>query len=410
MGIALVLLTLAGCTACVSGSYIAGGRREKLLEEKGYGIMEEYVKSGVVSHSIEYYGLAESGYDGKLLTLNQRGEFSYLNLEIPDRPRLEVITPGFPGVGGELGSDAENRVGWIIRGRGVYFIDLDSKKTGHMVAGNYGRVEQVLCTDKERLLFAVVTISWEASILYAYDLSANMDQKVGADPVSTYNALGKNRVFLELQDNKEMPQYNGWFLTDTFKTNIKAGQGAVLAGSDPLTKALTDNHVHAVNASNKLLHQGKRLLFAWSYITNPGTPIQPVLVRWSEDLQDITIYPIALMKRTEKYSYSGGVSIISGNGNWLREFRSVWVNGARIGERVMFHLQDYYPGGISTPVSLGYTNQDPGAFMNHSKLGPCYVEENTNQDGILFIFKLNGAVDILKRRVLGAASGLTNDR
>jgi hypothetical protein len=50
------------------------------------------------------------------------------------------------------------------------------------------------------------------------------------------------------------------------------------------------------------------------------------------------------------------------------------------------------------PVSLGYTNQDPGAFMNHSTLGPCYVEQNTNRDGILFIFKLNDAVEILRRQ------------
>jgi hypothetical protein len=75
-------------------------------------------------------------------------------------------------------------------------------------------------------------------------------------------------------------------------------------------------------------------------------------------------------------SYSGGVSLVSGDGNWLRELRLVWVNGSRMNERMMFHLQDYYPGGISTPVSLGYTNRD----------------------GILFIFKLNEAVEILRRQ------------
>jgi hypothetical protein len=59
------------------------------------------------------------------------------------------------------------------------------------------------------------------------------------------------------------------------------------------------------------------------------------------------------------------------------------------------------------PVSLGYTNQDPGAFMNHTRLGPCYVEQNTTREGILFIFKLNDAVEILKRKALGAVSDLS---
>jgi hypothetical protein len=391
-GLIILLFSLAGCTACVSGRYIEGEEKETLLRGR-YKAMEEYVKPDVVSHHIEYYGLAETGIDNKLLTLNNRGEFCYFNLEIPNSPRLEVITPGFPGAGGELGSDSENRVGWVIRGRGVYFIDLDSGKTGRMVAGNYGRVTQVLLTDKERLLFAVIAFSGRSSILYSYELSNGTAQEAGASQAAVYNALGKNKIFVELLGSTK-PEYNGWYLTDTFLTNIKAGQGSILAGSDPITKALTDNHVHAVNESNKLLHQGKRLLFAWSYITNP--PIQQVLVRWSEDLQDIEISPIIQMKKTEAIiSYSGGVSLISGDGNWLRSLRLVMVNGSQMEERVMFHLQDYYPGGISTPVSLGYTNQDPGAFLTHSRLGPCYVEQNTNRDGILFIYKLNEAADII---------------
>jgi hypothetical protein len=361
-----------------------------------------------VSHHLEYYGLAETGIDNKLLTLNKRGEFSYLNLEIPDQPVLEVISPGFPGAGGELGSDSENRVGWVIRGRGVYFIDLDTKKTGHMVAGNYGRVTQVLLTDKERLLFAVVTFSGEASILYAYELPTNTEQEVAVSDVATYNALGNNIVFSELSSNKEMPQYNGWYLTDTFLTNIKAGQGSIVAGSDPITKALTDNHVHAINESDKLLHQEKRLLIAWSYIGRRSN-VQTVLVRWSEDMQDFDIQRAVLqMQDTEKQIYDGPDGI-SADGNWLKGIRRTSLMGSQMMERVVFHLQDYYPQGISMPVSLGYTNQDPGAFMNHTRLGPCYVEQNTNRDGILFIFKLNEAVEILKRQALGAASFLHSD-
>jgi hypothetical protein len=267
-------------------------------------------------------------------------------------------------------------------------------------------VDQVLLTDKERLLFAVVTFSGETSILYAYELSTNADQRIGVSDIATYNALGNNVVFSELSSNKEMPQYNGWYLTDTFLTNIKAGKGSIIAGSDPITKALTDNHVHAVNESNKLLHQGKRLLFAWSYISR-WEDVQTVLVRWSEDLQDFDIQRTVLqMQDTETKIYDGQDGI-SADGNWLKGLRRISLMGRWMKERVVFHLQDYYPQGISMAVSLGYTNQDPGAFMNHPRLGPCYVEQNTTREGILFIFKLNDAVEIIKRKALGAVSDLS---
>jgi hypothetical protein len=157
------------------------------------------------------------------------------------------------------------------------------------------------------------------------------------------------------------------------------------------------------------LHQGKRLLIAWSYISRLGD-IQTVLVRWNEDMQDFDINRTVLQMQDTKTQIYDGPDGISGDGNWLHGIRKKTISGVQMDERVVFHLQDYYPQGISMPVSLGYTNQDPGAFMNHSKLGPCYVEQNTNRNGILFIFKLNDAVDIIKRQALEATSGLTEGR
>jgi hypothetical protein len=112
------------------------------------------------------------------------------------------------------------------------------------------------------------------------------------------------------------------------------------------------------------------------------------------------------MQDTETKIYDGQDGI-SADGNWLKGLRKTLLMNSWMKERVVFHLQDYYPQGISTAVSLGYTNRDPGAFMNHPRLGPCYVEQNTNREGILFIFKLNDAVEILKRKALGAVSDLS---
>ena len=372
--------------------------------------MAENLQAQIIPHNVKYFypgGFVETGIPDRLLCQNINGEFCYLNLENIQRPRLEVITPGFPGVGGQLGSDAESRVAWIVRGRGVYFIDLATKKTGHMVAGNRGRVKQVLMTDRERLLFGVVDFAGTMSSLYVYELSTGKDHKlVVPSEIANYNTLGRDRVLVEISAT-ETPKYTGWYLTDTFATNIREGRGSVLPGGGPLTKALMDNHVHAVNESNKLLHQGKRLLYGWSYITRT-TPIQATLVHWSEDLKDIKISPLLQIRDTNDISYSEGTPyIFSADGNW---FQTNLVHmRSMMEERIILHIQEHYPSGASLPVSLGYTNQDPGAFMAHSKLGPCFVEQPLAQgrENTLRVFKLNDAIEILKKQSLGVVSKLT---
>ena len=408
----LVVILLAAMSSVV---YCSGQRDEKTgttaAESHSENTAEEkldYVKPYVIQHNLAFNGafngLVETGFDNKLLTLNSKNEFCYLNLEIPDKPRLEVITPDFPakdGWGGELGSDAENHVAWCVRGRGVYFIDLESKKTGEVHLGLYGDVKQVLLTDKERLLFLFIVFSVETSIQFAYELSTGTDYgEVGSAPPATYNTIGKNRILIEVNDKKDI-QYSGWYLTDSFLTNIKEGKGTVFPGGDPLTKALTDNNVHAINKMNKLLDQRKRLLFAWSYVVRTETT--KVLVRWSEDLKDVHILPIPFMYNKNRIFYEEP-SNISADGNWFQGLRSEVTGGFRKVERIVCHLQDYYPGGISLPVSLGYTKQEPedshlSAFMNHSKLGPCFVEDIGG--GKILIFMLNDAIEILKRQEAG---------
>jgi hypothetical protein len=163
--------------------------------------------------------------------------------------------------------------------------------------------------------------------------------------------------------------------------------------------------VHAVNEiDEKLLHQGKRLLFAWSYIDRMG-PTQRVIARWDENLDNVSINPLLLQMRDTKTVLYEGPYHISGNGNWLKGKRFYPQTQPNFEELVVYHLQDYYPQGMSMPVSLGYTNNDPGAFFNHGTLGPCYIEQPLARDGILLIYKLNDAVEILKRQALSVLPG-----
>jgi hypothetical protein len=407
MGLALCcLLAAGGCRKEAGQVTVTAEEREALLGEKGYKSMSEYVEPGVISHGVSFYGLVESGFDNKLLTLNNRGEFSYLNLEIPEQPRLEVISPGFPGVGGQLISDAENRVAWIVRGRGIYFIDLDSLKTGHMIAGNRGRVIQVLLTDKERLLFAVTVFPGAELLGYCvYELSTGTDHGLIVTPrVTIYNSLGNDMLLRERQVKKD-EHLNGWYLSDTFWTKERNNPGVTYPAAEPLTQFLTGHNVHAVNEiDGKLLHQGKRLLFAWSYIDRWDST-QMVIVRWDENLEEVKIFP--LVQDTLRFFYQGPMHI-SGDGNWMKGSRIHRRTEPRIEELVVYHLQDYYPQGISGPVSLGYTNKDPGAFFNHRSLGPCYIEQPLSREGVLLLYRLNDAVEIIRGQALGAVSDLSS--
>jgi len=121
---------------CVSKGKIAEMEKmEQLIvleKSLGDGNMK-FIQPEVIKHRVlkRAYGMVETGIDNKLLVLNNKLEFCYLDLTDPNKPRLEVITPNFPGVDGTLGSDAENRVAWLGRGRGVYMIDtLIQKRQG----------------------------------------------------------------------------------------------------------------------------------------------------------------------------------------------------------------------------------------------------------------------------------------
>jgi len=402
----LVLCVVFFTACCVTGRKISLEEQELLFAEKGYGMLNEYVEPKIVAHTLSFFGLAETGYDNKVLTLNSKGEFSYIDLSNPDHPRLEVITPGFPGVVGVLGADAEHHVAWVVRGRGVYFIDLESKKTGHMIAGNDGKVTQVLLADKDRLLFSVVVFSVEASILYTYELSINKDYgRTGLTANSVYINLNSDTLLFEKNQQKS-PKYTGWYLTNTFFTNFNAVEpGSILPGSHPLTKALMKNNAHAVNEiGDKMVHQGKCLMFV-QFKPVKDSASQYSLVQWSDDLQDIQFNPLVLQfPRPTRQAYYGPI-YISADGNWVKFIRYHPETQPKMEELVVYHIQDIYPQGISMPVSLGYTNTDPGAFMTHSEFGPCYVEQSTMRGGIMFIFKLNDAIDILKKQALDKAQG-----
>jgi hypothetical protein len=80
-----------------------------------------------------------------------------------------------------------------------------------------------------------------------------------------------------------------------------------------------------------------------------------VIVRWDENLDEVKIFP--LVQDTPRFFYQGPMHI-SGDGNWMKGSRRHRRTEPRIEELVVFHLQDYYPQGISMPVSLGCTNRE----------------------------------------------------
>ena len=58
------------------------------------------------------------------------------------------------------------------------------------------------------------------------------------------------------------------------------------------------------------------------------------------------------------------------------------------------------------PIMCGFTTDgNPGAFMQHEEWGPCYVEQDSEYDNKLFVYKLNEGLKILAEQALNKVTG-----
>ena len=58
--------------------------------------------------------------------LNRKGEYNLLTIDNDGNINMHVVHPGHPEKKSlDLHSDSENNIMWVVRGRGIYFLDLE---------------------------------------------------------------------------------------------------------------------------------------------------------------------------------------------------------------------------------------------------------------------------------------------
>jgi hypothetical protein len=139
-----------------------------------------------------------------------------------------------------------------------------------------------------------------------------------------------------------------------------------------------------------------------------------VKINWDEDFKDVTVTPINVLIPKDKY-YSEFT--ISSGGEWAHSLVGGYqgLYEERLYKHAYYHIDDRYPGGISPPVLMDYTEYHPpyGVFIEHPVHGMCYAiehheEENGNDQLYLRLYKMDAILMEINRQLLEMANETEN--
>ena len=147
----------------------------------------------------------------------------------------------------------------------------------------------------------------------------------------------------------------------------------------------------------KTLHLGQRMMLGCVEI---GSTLTYFSTRWKEDLNDFNIEPLTFQIPDKTVVYANFA--FSTNGNWVATLGQKETGMYKIPELFIYNVNGKYPKGLSAPIRCGYTKDlNPGTFMDHSKFGPLYIEQDTDFPKKLFIYKLTDGLKLLSEMVTG---------
>jgi hypothetical protein len=299
---------------------------------------------------------------------------------------IEVIVPGFPGIfGNTCYSDSEHNVVWMKNGRGLYGLDVETKEHAHSVITNDYTVEirpDFLADAEENIIFIDIVPPWpEFNHFVLYNINKNeiifKSEEYGGQffPFKNKTMFFSRNITINEKDGYE------WQIVDFSFKKVE---------ENTLTKNLSKFAIDAWPHS-KTIHVAKRILFGNSEATGK---LVYFTARWDEEFEDVKVEPLLLQHPRETYLDDRGV--FSSTGNWLKSQIERKKSFPDLPELVFFHVDNAYPQGLSMPIYCGYTSKyAPGAFMEHTEWGPCYVEVDLDHPDKLFVFKLNDGLQIL---------------
>ncbi|MBN2444347.1 MAG: hypothetical protein JXJ04_23495 [Spirochaetales bacterium] len=384
----IVIFTIIACNK------ISEVEKEKIYKEKGFYDMPNTLKPEILKNIPKYYGLVEINKRNSVATLNGSGDFSILTFDKFGNVSLKPIVKGFPPHPGDsIHSDPENDLLWQIRGRGVYILDLETKKTAHVIASSNPNDEitnnHLLNSKKNIFYFGLVNHGIQEPPYSSYTIYDVFNHtKIFESQLISGNLypITQNELLFIQYYNKG--KQKKWYITDLYMNELKENK---------LTQELTKLQISKWPYS-KTIHQERRMMLGTSRLT--GT-LEYFSIRWDEDFEDVKIEPIIVQR--SKGGLLSSAFVFSPAGKWVKtdiEF----INTAIETPRLLFYaVNDMYPQGLSMPIVCGYTGEySPGAFMDHEEWGPCYLEQDIDYPDKIFIYKLNDGLKLLAEQAANA--------
>jgi len=352
-------------------------------------ITKKRLKPMILETEDNVNGLVGLRMKNRLATINDAGEFSFVKIGDEGTATVEPIVPGFPGTfGREFISDDEHNLLWLIRGRGFYVLDIESKKTGHIITTNNGnaKINTTMFVDAEKKYFLIEIFPYPRPSAYIlYDLNA--DKKIFTSQTYTGYLLPFGEKKMLLCDVIRQPfkkSIHKWHIVDSHFKKHK---------QNALTKKLTYFQTTPWPHS-KVIHPGKRMMLVGGW--GPGDTLIYYSARWDEKFKDVKVEP--LIAQIPKRVVLHSDFCFSPDGNWIKTLAN-FEPGTRMvdaPELFIYHVGAGYPQGISLPIYCGYTRDgNSGAFLDHEKWGMCYVESDRNYPKKIFVYKLNDGLKML---------------
>jgi hypothetical protein len=323
---------------------------------------------------------AEINLPDTVAALNENGEFILIQFLANNQIKKTTVIPGYPGMIGDIYSDPEKLILWLVDDDKIFFLNIKSKSTGKIIIprdqiNNFIGISSVFVKDQIGALYGVVfNYNEDGDIFSGLIIFDSVENKIIYHiwPIKGYLIPFYNDQFLFCVQDQ---QFIKWSIKDS---NLKKEY------KNNLVNELSNNYMIIPDYSNKYI-SNKNLIV----LNNIG---KYYILNWSEKIDTINSFEIKPFISKDIYIdiYN---SKLSRDGNWLKlafqDSYSNFYSDEDDSVKIAFYdlnkirngrFDDFIIDGISSKTNSG-------AFMKHKEWNNCYVEKNNKFPDKILVYK-----------------------
>ncbi|MCP4136456.1 MAG: hypothetical protein GY754_36140 [bacterium] len=134
----IIIPVVVGLSCSSRMGRVNPGAKGAIYKSKGFFDGKKRLRPEILECG-EANGLYGLNIKNTIGTVNENNEFAFLKIDKEGNITVEAIKPGFPPVYGQkYFSDSEHNVMWMVRGRGFYALDIETKASGNVITSGDG--------------------------------------------------------------------------------------------------------------------------------------------------------------------------------------------------------------------------------------------------------------------------------